>query len=244
MRAAPALGGFAFVGRRGRGAADQLLFLAAGLPDLLRQAALGRRPSISSTRSTTRTATAMTITPEPRMPATTRGRTRPGAQRGRRPAPAAIIRTKARGRCWCRWPCSRSARSSPGWPSRAGSSRRTARRISGRAASPSAAELAETMERLPLIVKLAPGDRDADRLPDRARRPISATPTGRRASSAASGCSTPSCSTNGISTSSTTVVFVRPAFGSAASSGSRATRGRSTASARTAPRLSCASATC
>ena len=35
------VGGFAFCGRRARGAADQLLFLAARLPDLLRQAALG-----------------------------------------------------------------------------------------------------------------------------------------------------------------------------------------------------------
>ena len=35
-------GGFALLHRRVRGFADQLLFLAAGLPDLLRQAALGR----------------------------------------------------------------------------------------------------------------------------------------------------------------------------------------------------------
>ena len=53
--------------RRVRGAADQLLLLAADLPDLLRQAALGRSPSISSTRCTAIITTIRT----PRMPATT-----------------------------------------------------------------------------------------------------------------------------------------------------------------------------
>ena len=33
--------------------------------------------------------------------------------RPRSRAPPAIIRTKARGRSWCRWSCCRSARSSP-----------------------------------------------------------------------------------------------------------------------------------
>jgi NADH-quinone oxidoreductase subunit L len=56
-----------------------------------------------------------TTIPRPSMPATT-----PPARSGGadvRKAPAATIRTKARGRCWCRWACCRSARSSPAWSS-------------------------------------------------------------------------------------------------------------------------------
>ena len=63
-------------------------------------------------------------------------------------------------------------------------------------------------------------------------------------SSRSSRRSTSSCSTNGISTNSTTCIFVRPAMCAwPAACGSAATRGRSTASARTARRRWSASAT-
>ncbi len=94
--------------RRVRGPADQLLFLAARLPDLLRASRAGPNPSISSTRSTATITTIRT----PRMPATTPVRTRRARPRSGR-APAAITRTKARGRSWSRSACCRSARCSP-----------------------------------------------------------------------------------------------------------------------------------
>ena len=102
-------GGFAFFVGVFAALLTSFYSLAADLPDLLRQAALGgvrayparaaRRSSRSSRRRGCR----------PRHPRRTRR-----ARRRSRPAPAAIIRTKAPGRSWCRSACCRSARSLAG----------------------------------------------------------------------------------------------------------------------------------
>ena len=126
-----------------------------------------------------------------------RGRRRRGAWRQRatimacKPsrAPPAIIRTKARGRCWCRSACCRSARSSPAscstHPFVVGRGRAT----SGTAASRSDEHLAHAMHEVPLWVKLTPARRDADRPRDRLQRLHPLDRTSRRSSSRSSpGC--------------------------------------------------------
>ena len=180
--------------RRARRAADQLLFVAADLPDLLRASRAGQRPSISSTRST-----AIMTTPG-------RGAWR---QRPRRTActvgkgPAAIIRTKARSRCSSRSACSRSARCSPGQLFHGMFVEPESAPNSGAAASRSASILPHAVHEVPLWVKLHADDRDADRPVDRLAQLHPRARARRRASSRRSRASTASSPTNGISTSST-----------------------------------------
>ena len=203
--------------RRVRRAADQLLFVAADVPDLLRQAALGGAASISSTRSTATTTIARrgadrrqrrTITAMPhgrrhrrlspaRKPVDDAGAARPAvARRGVRRASCSTTRSSRRGR-----------------------------RGSGTAASSFDEHLIHAMHEVPLWVKLIAVRRDAGRAAI-AYRTTSARPDApARVRRAVRPACTASCSTSGISTSSTTSCSCARRSGSAGCSGSAATSG-------------------
>ena len=151
-----------------------------------------------------------------------------------RPAPAATIRTKAPGRCWCRWACFRSARSSPASSSTAPfiEAEEGAHFWGGSIAFD--AHLAHAIHEVPLWVKLAPGTVMIIGFLIAFQAYIRNTAFPARFVGQW-GCSTDFLSTNGISTSSTTSSSSARRCGSAGCSGSAATRARSTASAPTAP---------
>ena len=198
------MGALRLLARRVRRAADQLLFVAADVPDLLGQAALGRsehiQHAVHDAHGACRSIT--TIRPRRKMPATTSRTTRRMPHHGDGTGgyhphespwsmlvPLVVLSLGA-------------VFAGLRVPPRV---HRAERRASGTGAIAFNEHLMHAMHEVPLWVKLTATIVMLIGLLDRLARPISATPAfPARVADAASARSTASCSTSGISTSSTT----------------------------------------